>query len=248
LQDTTYIQETTHEGQFHTKVLFAISSHVGLGSKISDNKEIFANFHAFGDLSQASSEGNLIDEELEMIAGLIHFHGYKNYKLHTDKNVDRNIVHKEWMKISLHEKESNRSQALHIDIKLLNLGLEKIKSPKPEGTEPSVHLKNLYTANQTIFNRYLSYTEEVPSNDKTFDNLLDKLARAEHNRWNAFHYLRGWEYSKETVKKSKLHKCLRPLEEFTDDLFKTTYKYDLYAVQNIPLYLAHAEYEIVKIS
>jgi len=249
LQDTTYIQETTQEGQFHTQVLFAISSHTGLGSKISDNNETFANFYAFGDLSQALTEGNLIDEGLELIAGLIHFHGYKSYKLHTDKDVDQNIVHKEWTKISLHEKESNRSQALHIDIKLLSLGLEKTKSKAGS-------LKDRYEANQAVFDHALvdiNSTEKIPTNNtennssKSFSNLLDKLSRAEHNRWNAFHYLRGWQYCEDTDKKAKLHKCLKPLEEFNDDLFENTYKYDLYSIQNIPLYLAHAKYEIVEI-
>lgn len=250
LQDTTYIQQTTNNQGFRTNVLFAIFDHAGLGKKIDDNKDAFTNFYTFASLDQASKQGNLIDEELELIAKLSHFHGYEGCELCTDEDVDRDAVNEKWIPISLHEKESNRSQALHINTKLLSLGLGKVKSEAKT-------LENRYKANQAIFSQALaniSPTKKVLSNDeeanssRPFDSPLDKLSRAEHNRWNAFHYLRGWQYKKvaeKEEKKSKLHKCLLPLEDFDQQLFDAVYEYDQLAVLNIPLYLAHAGYEII---
>jgi len=244
LQDTTYIQETTNKGQFLTRVLFTISSHAGLGSKISDNEETFANFHAFGDLSQASSEGNLIDEDLELIAKLIN-HGYNN--LPVDKRINEDDLHDEWMALSLHKKESNRAQAIHIDTKLTCLGLKKMKSAESfdDLLDKSCQaLDQVIPERATIEPKLIDYTAaDFPD---TFNSLPDKLARAEHNRWNAFHYLSGWKYNEKQVDESKLHNCLRPLEEFKTDELRALYGYDLAAVIYIPLYLAHAGYELKK--
>jgi len=253
LQDTTYIQETTHEGQFHTQVLFAISSHTGLGSKISDNNNTFANFHAFGDLSQALNEGNLIDEDLELIAKLIN-HGYNN--LPVDKRISEDDLHEEWMALSLHKKESNRAQAIHIVTKLTCLGLHKTKSAEVLGSEKKERDKifnDLLRKNRQAMDQILPEraTIEPKLMDFTaadfpvsFSNLLDKLARAEHDRWNAFHYLKGYQCNKKTNEAAKQHKCLLPLEKFKTDELKRLYGYDLAAVVYIPLYLAHAGYEI----
>jgi len=264
LQDTTYIQETTHKGQSHIKVLFAISSHTGLGSKISDDNVIFANFHTFGDLSQASSEGNLIDEDLELIAKLIN-HGYNN--LPVDKRINEDDLHDEWMALSLHKKESNRAQASHMDIKLLSLGLKKNKTDITDITDEE--FKALLDENRKVFNQTIPSiveTEKLLLNYKneyfpsSFNSLPDKIARAEHNRWNAFHYLRGFKYGEKKYEQAKIHNCLKPIENFVDvtekvsadgtknGTLKQLYQYDLHSVVYIPLYLAHTGYQILPIS
>ncbi|MCT7603923.1 NAD-binding protein [Aliarcobacter butzleri] len=54
-----------------------------------------------------------------------------------------------------------------------------------------------------------------------FDNsdfAKEKLARCEHNRWNAFHYLHGWKYAEETNKSMKLHNCLLPYDSLKEDI------------------------------
>ena len=57
----------------------------------------------------------------------------------------------------------------------------------------------------------------------------EKLARCEHNRWNAFHYLNGWQYSEKTNKNIKLHKCL----VLYDSLDEETKDYDRDMIRNI---------------
>ncbi|RLA73291.1 MAG: hypothetical protein DRG30_06500 [Epsilonproteobacteria bacterium] len=76
--------------------------------------------------------------------------------------------------------------------------------------------------------------------------LIDKIARAEHNRWNAFHYLGGWSYNEKREDRAKEHDCLIPIEEFETDDLKDTYKYDLASVYYIPVYLAKSGYGVVE--
>ena len=82
---------------------------------------------------------------------------------------------------------------------------------------------------------------------ESFDSLFNKLGRAEHNRWNAFHYLRGWKYNTTKNKEAKRHDCLLPIEKFHTDENKKTYQYDLLSILSIPRYLAYAGYEIVQV-
>ena len=46
----------------------------------------------------------------------------------------------------------------------------------------------------------------------------EKLARCEHNRWNAFHYLNGWKYSEKEDKIIKLHDCLVPYDSLNENI------------------------------
>lgn len=113
----------------------------------------------------------------------------------------------------------------------------------------------LLKANEIVFNSKLidsDISEEQLNNyqsayfPKTFDILFNELARAEKNRWNAFHYLKGWQYNKNLDKKAKKHDCLMPIEDFKTDRIKNTYKYDLLSLLNIPKYLAYSGYEIIE--
>ncbi len=152
------------------------------------------------------------------------------------------------MVASLNDRESCKSQAGHIDIKLIALGLKKRKSTKA--------LASLLENNKTLFDsklddrdiddkRLQNYKEEYfPA---SFITLFNKLGRAEHNGWNAFHYLRGWTYDKNKNKQAKRHDCLLPIEKFQTDETKETYQYDLFSIENIPHYLAYAGYEIMQL-
>ena len=59
----------------------------------------------------------------------------------------------------------------------------------------------------------------------------EKLARCEHNRWNAFHYLNGWKYAKKRNPKIKLHHCLVPY----DNLDESNKAKDRAMVKNIDM-------------
>lgn len=73
-----------------------------------------------------------------------------------------------WRTLSSHKQQSNISASLHIPTKLALMGL----------------------TTQTIqqFSTSEEYLEFLRSNKERYDN----LARTEHLRWNAFHFVRGW--------------------------------------------------------
>lgn len=64
--------------------------------------------------------------------------------------------------------------------------------------------------------------DHIKIKQKYFKNNLDNnnkeiLAKCEHNRWNAFHFLHGWKYSKTKNKQLKHHNCLLPYKELSED-------------------------------
>ena len=237
LQDVTYLKDIATKS-FKSHVFTAIYNNIGIGEELSKNSEMFNNFYSFADIANASSYENLVDEKLDLIAKLIH-NDYTGSDI-----VDENKLNEKWLKLDTHKKESNKAQALHIDIKLKYLNLKRVPSEKK--------LSELLKINNEIYEKHLNcpltiedinrYTkDDFP---KKFDTTIDKLALCEHNRWNAFHYLNGWSYSKDRDDSQKLHNCLIEFKKF-DDEAKETYKYDLLSNYNLPNFLAHAGYEIV---
>jgi len=244
LQDITFLKETTTD-TFKTNVLFALYNDVALGERINSDTGIYKHFYSFANLSKVLTKQNVLDEKLDAIAKRIH---YDYITANNVEDVSPEFINKAWIQASYHDKESSRSQAAHIDSKLLALGLAKKKSAK----KLAVLLKN----NQSILENKIRdrdisdkqlhdfKTDYFP---KSFDTLFHKLARSEKNRWNAFHYLKGWEYDKNLNKQAKKHDCLMPVEAFKTERVKMTYQYDLLALLNIPRYLALAGYEIVEV-
>ncbi len=242
LQDTTYIKETTTTNMFKTNILFAIFDNKGLGKKIDEDKDYFSNFYSFGSHASASSRDNLFNEKIDMVAKLI------NYDYTEEVDFDSEALHQKWYEsTSLHDRESCKAQASHIDIKLLALGLQK-------KAEPSLEVSKLLENNQKILDENITdrnvtndmlenYTHEYFPN--SFETLFDKIVRSEHDRWNAFHYLQGWQYNEVKNKPAKQHDCLMPFEGFRTQNAKESYRYDIYSLLYIPKYLAHAGYEIV---
>jgi len=242
LQDTTYVKAIGHK-RFKTKVLFALYHNLGLGEEINNNIDTFANFFTFGNIEETSTREILFDEDLDYIAKLIHL----NYR--GVKEIDRDEMYNNWIGTSPHKRDANKTQALHIDIKLLAFGLKKIKVKRKNLAD---RLKN----NREIFEHKLEHSQEIKEElasykldyfPKNFtERYIDSVARSEHNRWNAFHYLNGWSHNFVRNDEAKEHLCLLPLEVFPDEI-KETYQYDLASVYNIPEYLAHAGYELVEI-
>ena len=242
LQDTTYVKAIAKD-TFKTKVLFAIYHNLGLSESIDANQTAFANFYTFGSIADASTEEIVIDDALDYLAQLIH------YDYDGNKISDDDAMHQTWLALDPHKRDSNKAQALHIDTKLLSLGLKRVKSDKS--------VDDLQRENSMLFFEKLcddskfeidldNYTiDEFP---KDFDKeMIDKLARAEHNRWDAYHYLTGWSYNQKRDNDAKEHDCLKPIEEFSSAKLQETYKYDLASVYYIPVYLAKSGYGVESI-
>lgn len=234
LQDTTYIREIGHK-KFKTKVLFALYHNQGLGKEIDRDEDGFKNFFTFGNIDETSTKEILLEDKLDLIAKLIH----DDYKEEDDLN---------WVDISAHKREANVTQAMHIDIKLLAFGLKRVKSDKSvdELLEQNRKFYSILEGSKKIKQHLKNYKEaHFPiSFDET---LLDQVARSEHNRWNAFHFLNGWEYNPQREDNAKEHNCLQPLESFYTEESKLTYQYDIASVYYMPKYLALAGFEIEEV-
>jgi hypothetical protein len=236
LQDTTYVQDIGHN-RFNTKVLFALYHNLGLGEEINRDRKAFANFYTFGNIADTSSIEILLDTKLDLVAKLIH----SSYT--GDGEVDKDKLYRDWLDISPHQRDSNKTQALHIDIKLLAFGLKRVKSDKSPEKLLKINKKVLHSHfnSKKIEQELKDYHESYfPSSlDK---RLFDRVARSEHNRWSAFHYLNGWQYNNKRNDNAKEHNCLQVLECFID---KSYYQYNIASVYYIPNYLAYAGYEVM---
>jgi hypothetical protein len=185
----------------------------------------------------------MFNNKFDYIAKLIHY----DYKGETD--IDDEKIEEKWKKASTHHRYANRTQALHLDIKLLAFGLKRQNS--------TLSIEKLLVKNKSILYSKIENYQKIEEQlqfyksdyfPKTFDTtLLNRVARSEHNRWNAFHYLDGWEYKAERNDNAKQHNCLQALKDFTDEKAKEMYQYDLMSVLSIPNYTAYAGYELVEI-
>lgn len=248
------------------RVYFAMFNEYSLSKKINTNKDIFKSFYTFGNNSEIFSAEKLNDEEGYLISKLIH-NGYGDKFNRELKNININDLNHKWFKSSSYsDKLSNIAQAKHLDIKLLSLGLKKVKN---ENKTKSYLLKD----NQKIFDSILiplmrevgidysfihKYSLELDKfwsgkpfsvmyMPKEFKNLFESLIETEHERWNSYHYINGWEYNKIKIKENKLHDCLKPLEDFVEPELQITLLYDIYSILYIPNYLAEAGFELVRI-
>lgn len=266
LHDKVYLADAVYK-TMKTKVHFAMFNTMGLSKSIDENKDEFEQFFTFGDAQAICSREYLIDEKYETIAKLIHF-GYareynKNQILRVDDEQMKDKIDKTWHDTTIFTKrESNRSQALHINTKLMALGLKKIEKADVKLLEINQEMmqtarahfpftdaqivdisKKLYSVNKDDEAALNKFFDEVMKSD----DIYSKLARAEHERWNTFHYLNGWRYNQNRNDAVKHHNCLVHMEEFSDVRRRETIIYDLYATLYIPNYLASSGYKIVPI-
>lgn len=244
-----------------TKIHFAIYHNTELGLAISSNEQNeYEQFFAFGNAQSICSREHFIGERYENIAKLIHSGYGDSYDPLKLGDLQGEMLIEKWLdQTTFTKRESNRSQALHINTKLMSMGLRKIM-------KPDVDRNTLLESNRKIMKSFLMPDEKLKdisaklysknSDDhqemSTFfdyvinsEELIYKLAKAEHDRWSAFHYLNNWTHNLKRNDDCKEHNCLIALEKFGDFDMMQTIVYDLYSIQYIPNYLANAGYEIV---
>lgn len=164
------------------------------------------NYHVLNPFTSACSYKIIFEESLERLAEKFHnlylrdererFLGKCNEYEQTkakDKTVERpkpKAAMVEWGKLSEEYKQSNRSLADHLDVKLRAIGCEAcmIEDERPEAIYPSG------------------------------TNIINQLANMEHRRWNANHLLSGWQYGSERNDTLKIHDNLVPWEELSDEI------------------------------
>jgi hypothetical protein len=247
-------------GSFRTKVLFASYKYKELAKSINENSKKFKNFYTFANASEIFRRETLLNEELDRTAKLIH-HGYGDiYEPKVLLMQDDKIDKKWFQEASLNDKVSSRMQGMHIDVKLLALGLKKVKSKKTAEELLEVNQKlfreklgevdisdeELLEYSKELTKAYSGEKFEVLYFPKKFNSLFEKLIRSEHNRWNAYHYLHGWSYSPIKNKAYKEHDCLLPLDKFDKPNIQLSVIYDIYAVLYLPNILAGVGYVLVE--
>ncbi|MDO6774826.1 RyR domain-containing protein [Shewanella sp. 3_MG-2023] len=268
LFNKTYLEKAVDE-TLKTRISFASFNNYNMSKIIDADKGSFKQFFTFADVKNICTRENVLDEQHELIAKLVN-HQYAEEYLPTaqynlsDLSTLDEINRKWYNTLKLSDKLSNKSQSLHIDMKLKALGFLKIKSDKTANDLLTLNLDLFHGALKSdrellgLSNEFIqAYSLELPKlwqeggepiNISYFPHeyscMLEKLIRAEHNRWNAFHYLNGWKYNETKSKAKKQHDCLKPLSEFVKPEHKLTVIYDLYATLYIPNYLANAGYEI----
>jgi len=267
LHEKVYLSQANND-EMKVKVLFAVFNLMALSKSIDDNDKEFKQFFTFADAKVICSAKHLIDEKQETIAKLIHFGYAEVYKSDQliDITVDSDKINKKWHnRTKLSDRESNRSQALHINTKLMSMGLCKVEDSSSEKKILLDLNRNMMKQFRDAFmicddNAITDLSSKLYSSDpqdqakliKFFhdvmnsDDMYSKLIKAEHERWNTYHFLNGWTFTDHATNKlSKLHHCLVPLEQFTDFDRQQTIIYDLYATLYIPNYLASAGYKII---
>jgi len=128
---------------------------------------------------------------------------------------------KDWKDLSPELQQSNLEQADHIAVKLRTAGL--------------------------WFRKIIPGVASAP-NPKELELMLENLAEAEHDRWVAEKRRQGWIPAPDKSRESRddllrLHNCLfrwNELDSATQDL-------DRKPIRNIPVHLAEAGYEIIRV-
>ncbi len=259
LQDTTYIDAVASNARM-PMILVALQTEKGIGKYLNEKNSLFPNLRSFGDLSEVATKENLLDSKMDTIAKTIHYDYSLDGGIGNGEKVHVSDLEKAWLEgAGIDDRDSSRAQAMHMDIKLLAMGLvkRKAKGKPPEADLVEQNRQTLFRKMKLLDSSFsVAKWDEIGKNytylnfPADFIGLFNKIARSEHNRWMAFHYLRGWRYDTERNKATKRHQYLLPLEDF-DSLelsveAKETYINDMKSISNIPLYLGYAGYELIE--
>ena len=206
----------------------------------------------------------MIDEKNYTISKLIH-NGYGDEFKRENLVLNEQSLNKKWFNIQKYsDRLSSIAQAKHLNIKLKALGLYKTKSNENKKTLLGKNIKifdeilnplleqsrigydSIHESSLELEKFWSNQDYEIKYLPLEYKTLFEKLIDCEHERWNAFHYINGWEYNEKKNKCKKLHNCLKPIRDFKEKDMQITILYDIYSILYLPNYLASAGYEIKK--
>ncbi len=191
--------------------MVAMTSCNGLGRLLAP--EVTANLHLI-DLHDLAGTMHLVTTAAtEMLAREIH-RDYVQDQYHRDPNWARNQAMVPWHLLSEDWRKANREQAAHVEAKLRMLGCEAV--PVRE------------------VRRLLEWKEDEK------DNEVERLARAEHERWCEERKASGWRWGKVKDVARKLTPYLVDYKDLPDGIKETNRA----TVRRIPVWLAKAGFEI----
>jgi len=197
-------------------VLLSLMNPEGILNKWYHIKKI-RNIHLskFNVIEKSFTKDALISEKIDELAKIIH----KDYlgKLSDEARNDGKPSRQVWDLLPIDFKNQNREQADHIQIKIKLAGYKYGPKGKIKDVDTIIQIPN---------------------------DMIETLAKVEHNRWEAHMILSGWIYGKIRDDENKIHTDLIPYE----DLSEGTKQYDRNTIKNIPNLLKAYDKEIIKIT
>lgn len=167
-----------------------------------------SNIVPYGALNQIFSLANISEWKIDKMAAFIHA-GYYCNSNKSEKDEDSLTLFEKGIRDYEHQSEvnkrSSRATAIHIKYKFSDLGIQ-----------------------------FEMGTEKLYENEEKIRENEENLLIAEHNRWNTFQMLDGWEiWDEESFipdchrdKKAKMHAYLAKFEEL-DDIAEKIYNKDI---------------------
>lgn len=133
------------------------------------------------------------------LASLLH----RGYCLRTSGNAEKNDVEIEFERLPEDLQRANVAQALRIPgiLRLAGMRLE------PGDSVPFDRLVDFRSADEEPLRKHLAQKDR-----------LEVLAEAEHNGWMVERMLSGWKFDRKKNKPKKLHDCLIPYSQLTDEI------------------------------
>ncbi|MHC6202866.1 Rossmann-fold NAD(P)-binding domain-containing protein [Breznakiellaceae bacterium SP9] len=193
-----------------------------LNPKINDNAGI--RIEPFGFEAAILTLDHIIDMDMDILAK----HIAVNYAGTSTKEQPERMnerINLKWCTIGNFKRESNRSAALSIGIKLNMMGFDLVYD-KSEIQDASEEFKRVYGFEQA---QKLRAAEDMErdAGGNIANTIRNNLARLEHQRWNAFHLVKGWmPMPKNMVRadsrqneRTKKHACITTFEGL-DELAK----------------------------
>lgn len=246
IANITYLEGLV-KGTLETKILIAMFNSYSLSNTLKQHDGIFKNFFVFGGKHDINDRKYLIDEERDALAKAVNYvynfaeaspnNSATHYDFEYSDFVFDEIKNKSlWDDLSYSDRESNRSVADHIKIKLKFLEIEIEKS-------------------EMDFDKLWKHNKEIFAKTKQNEYLL---AENEHIRWNTYHYLNGFRQTdiypkaeKAVYKQCKMHMCLVDnydfFKESEDNFIQMGYskwelvKYDFLINHHIPFIMTRAK-------
>ena len=130
LADSTYL-ENIKKNRMNTKIHIAIYENKQIAKNLNLNQLQFMYFDVFAETSKMAASEMIIDEKFEVIARCIHASYEEKYDLNREY-ADSYINHKWSESARLSDRDSNRSQAYHLPIKVKAMGLRIVSSEDKE--------------------------------------------------------------------------------------------------------------------
>jgi hypothetical protein len=217
LRQRCYEENIAEEG-INIFVRAKIKSPIVAEDVLNDKNEV--GIETFGFENEILTLDRIVNMDTDLLAKHIAVsYAETSIKDHWKNRDERNReLNRKWGKIDNFKRESNLNAALSIRIKLNMMGFDLVYNNKniPDASEEFKlaygfeHAKKLRAAKEM----------EHDAGGNIADTIRNNLAQLEHQRWNAFHLVKGWTPLQKNMvsadshqnKRTKEHACITTYE------------------------------------